>query len=103
MELKAQDLAEEKNIEVSSIIKQQMENETSRRNNCKIKYTLQKLNKTAVTSVEIDNFHGGITELTSRNDIEAACLQENYDKYSQTHNTICIQEPLKTDRKHRIL
>ena len=96
MKSKAADLAEEKNIAVSSIIKQQMENEKSRKNNRKIKYTLQKLNKTSVTTVEIDDYNGGSKELTSRSDIEAACLKENYDKYSQTNDTICMKEPLKS-------
>ena len=87
---KAADLAEEKNIEVSSIIKQQIENEKSRRNNRKIKFTLNKLNKTSVTTVEVDNTDGTTKELTARHDIEAACLKENYDKYTQTETTVCM-------------
>ena len=96
MECKAADLAKEKNVEMSSIIKQQKENEKSRRNNRKIKYTLQKLNKTSVTTVEIDDVDGSMKDLTSRSAIESACLQENYNKYSQTKDTICMKEPLRS-------
>ena len=95
-EKKAADLAEEKNMSVSSIIKQQLHNEQSRNNNRKIKFTLKKLIKSSVTTVEVDCKDGTNKELTSRPEIESACLTENYSKYTQTENTICMQDPLKT-------
>ena len=42
MKKAAEDLAEEKHMKVSSIIKQQMENEKSRRNNRKIKFAFKR-------------------------------------------------------------
>ena len=39
---------------------------------------------------------GSMKELTSQHDIEAACVQENYNKYTQTESTEYMQEPLKT-------
>ena len=96
MEKAAEDLAEEKYMEVSAIIKQQIENEKSRRNNRKIKFALKKLNKSVVTTVEIEGEDGLSKELTSRHDFEEACIQENFSKYTQTENTVCMQEPLKS-------
>ena len=64
MEKKAADLAEEKNMSVSSIIKQQLHNEQSRNNNRKIKFTLKKLIKSSVTTVEVDCKDGTNKELT---------------------------------------
>ena len=96
MEKRAAEVAEEDNKEASAVIKQQRENEKSRINNRKIKYILKKLNKSSVLTVEVDCPDGTTKELTSRTDIELACLQENFSKYTQTEDTVCMQEPLRS-------
>jgi hypothetical protein len=37
---------------------------------------------------------GDIIEITTKLGIEKACLQENKQKFQQTQNTPCMQEPL---------
>ena len=95
MEKKAADLAEEKNMDLSTIINQQKANEKSRSDNRKIRYTLHKLEPSAVNSVEVDSPEGSI-ELTSKSSIERACLEENFKKYTQTSQTTCMQEPFRS-------
>lgn len=93
---KAESIAEDSNEDTDNVLKRLLKNEQSRKDNRQIKVVLKKLNNTAVTTVEVTQEDGSTIELTDRLDIEHACIVENMKKYSQTENTICMQEPLRT-------
>ena len=93
---KAEALAEDQDIEASNATKQLMQREQTRTDTRLIKVALKKINKTAVTTIEVETEEGITKELTSQNKIELACVQENYDKYTQTESTVCMKEPLKS-------
>ena len=60
-----------------------------------IKFTLKKMKGGSVTRVEITK-DDQLVELTTKDAIYNACIEENRDKYSQTSSTPCMTEPLKT-------
>ena len=57
---------------------------------------LKKLKNNTIITIELQQEDGNTIELTDQQDIESAYIQENMRKYSQTNNTICMQEPLRS-------
>ena len=96
MHRKAEYIAEESNVPTDSVFKQLLKREKDRHDNRKIKVVLKKIKSNAITTIEVEQEDGSTIELTNRNDIERVCLHENFKKYSQTANTICMQEPLRS-------
>ena len=89
----AEAVAEEKEVNKSSIIKQLKHREAQRTAARSIRFTLKKLKGGSVTKVEVTK-NGQNVELTNELDIFQACAEENNQKYHQTDNTPCMQEPL---------
>ncbi len=77
---------------MKQLIVREKQREASRR----IKATLQKLRKSGITTVDIINPQGDTIELTTKQDIEQACMNENKEKFLQTQHTPCMREPLRS-------
>ena len=94
---KAEDIAEESNTQtLATVYKQLITRERQREDARKIKSTLKKLQKMAVTTVEVTDEQGNVHEISDKNQIELECIKENDCKYTQTSNTVCMKEPLRS-------
>ena len=52
------------------------------------------MNSAGVSKVEILNSDGSRSMITSKQEIEQACLEENHKKFQQTNNTPLKENPL---------
>lgn len=77
--------------------KQLIQREQQRLASRRIKYTLGKLQSSSVTRVEVPLQNGQWKEITTKDGIESACMEENERKYRQTEYTPCMREPLRTE------
>ena len=94
---KAEAISEESETQTASnVFKQLIQREKQQEDSRKIKGTLKKLRKLAVTSVKVLQSDGMIAEINDKEQMEIECVKENDKKYSQTNNTICMQEPLRS-------
>ena len=57
---------------------------------------LKKLQSSAVITEEVEQEDRSTVTLTNCEEIEAACIQEHLSKYSQTNNTVCVQETMRS-------
>ena len=64
---------------------------------CRVKFTLSKNKAGSIKRVEVLSPTGEIIELTTKPQIESACIKENKQKYRQTEYTPCMQGQLKCD------
>ena len=94
---KAEAMAEENNTKVEKILKQLLAHEAQRTSARRIKATLGKLSSGSVTKVDVQTAEGRVEEVTTKEGIERACMEENEKKYRQTQNTPCMKEPLLND------
>jgi hypothetical protein len=90
-------MAEENNTVAEKILKQLLDQERQRTSARRIKATLGKLSGGSVTKIDIEHENGQVEEVTTKEGIERACMDENEAKYRQTQNTPCMQEPLLDD------
>ena len=90
-------MAEEKNTEVEKILKQLNTHERQRTSARRIKATLGKLHGGSITKVDIEHGDGSIEEITTKEGIEEACMNENENKYRQTQMSPFMKEPLLSD------
>ena len=90
-------MAEEKNTEMEKILKQLATHERQRTSARRIKAILGKLHGGSITKVDIEKEDGSIEEITTKEGIEEACMQENEYKYRQTQQSPFMQEPLLSD------
>ena len=95
LDRKAAALAEEKELDKATVIKQLKHREEQRTSGRIIRHTLKKLKGGAVMKIEV-NQNGQIVELTKRQEVEQACIDEHDAKFSQTNNTPPMQPPLST-------
>lgn len=93
---KAKAIAEETDEDKDNVYNQLIEREQIRDSFRRIKYTLNKLKGGGVTQVEVEREDGSLEEITTKRGIEKAGMNENKEKYSQTNNTPCMKEPLKS-------
>ena len=94
---KAEEISEESETHTTAnVYKQLIQREKQREEARKIKGTLKRLRKLAVTSVEVEQADGSMLEINEKEQLELACIAENDKKYSQTNNTICMTEPWRT-------
>ena len=94
---RAEAIAEESETQVAAnVYKQLLTREKQREDARKIKGTLKRLEKFAVESVEIEDDAGETSLVTNKEELERVCILENNSKYCQTHNTICMTEPLRS-------
>ena len=94
---KTEAMAEESNTEVEKILKQLLTHEAQRTSARRIKAALGKLASGSVKKVDIETAEGNIEEVTTKEGIERACMEEKEKKYRQTQNTPCMREPLLSD------
>ena len=97
LEEKAKAIAEEGTTSQENVYKQLIQREKQRESSRRIKYVLHKVQGKGVTKVEIHTQDNGTAEITSKEGIERACLQENKKKYLQIRHTPCLVEPLKSE------
>ncbi len=97
LETKAEAIAKEQNGKEENIYKQLIQREKQRESARTIKYVLQKIKQGGVTKVDVVNDEGETIELTTKEDIERACMSENRAKYNQTNNTPCMRGSLFRD------
>ena len=90
-------MAAEKNIEVEKILKQMNLQEKQRVSARRIKAVLGKLNGGSITKVDVEQDNGTIEEITTKEGIESACMEENELKYRQTQQSPCMIEPLASE------
>ena len=50
-----------------------------------------------MTKIEVENGNNETIEVTSKEGIERACMQENKRKYLQIRHTPCLMEPLRLE------
>ena len=94
LDRKAEAIAEEKDMKKATIIKQMKHREQQRISSRAIRHTLKKVRGGAVMKVEI-NVNGQLKELTTKQEIEQACIDEHEKNFSQTFNTPPMQPPLR--------
>ena len=94
---KASAMAEENNTAVEKILKQLLDHEMQRTSARRIKAAQGKLSGGSVTKIDIEHENGQVEEITTKEGIERACMDENEIKYRQTQNTPCMQEPLLSE------
>ena len=97
LEEKAKSIAAEGTSSQENVYKQLIQRERQRESSRRIKQVLHKVQGKGVTKVEINTQDGGTAEVTSKEGIERACLQENKQKYLQIRHTPCLTEPLKSE------
>jgi predicted lipid carrier protein YhbT len=95
LEKKAKAIGKETNTDHQTVIKQIIKREKQREAARRIKLTLHKIRKGGVTKVEVELENGDIDEITTKQGIEEACMEENKKKFKQTEQTPCMQEPLR--------
>lgn len=91
---KARIKALEDDLDSATVYTTMIARENFRDSNRRIKFARGKLNKTGLTKVEVHTADG-IKEITEKEEIERVCMDENDDKYHQTNNTPCLQQPLR--------
>jgi hypothetical protein len=96
LEKKARELGKEKKVKQQTIMKQLIIREKQREASRRIKATLNKVRKGGITTVNILTPQGDTIELTTKQDIEQACMDENKAKFLQTQHTPCMREPLRS-------
>jgi hypothetical protein len=96
LEMKAKSIAKESGSHKSSIITQLLLHKQQREVARRIKFTLHKIKKSGISSFELENPNGEIVEITTKAGIERACMNESCNKFQQTRNTPCMQEPLRS-------
>ena len=87
---KAQDIANENNGTADNIYTQLLQREKLRKAHRRIRYTIHKTRGGGITKVTTVSNDGIINELTTKSEIELACIHENQLKYRQTENTPCM-------------
>lgn len=92
---KARVTAIEKGLEEAKVYTQMRERENLRQSHRKIQYMRGKLSSCGLTKVIVQT-EDGEQELTSKEEIEQACMNENDAKYHQTEDTPCMKEPLRS-------
>ena len=96
LEQRATAMAEVSNSNKESIYRQLILQETQR----KVARKIQMLNKeklsTGVTKVETMRPDGSRETHSSKEEIEEICMEENRQKFLQTNDTPCMQEPLNS-------
>ena len=75
-------------------LRQMIHQEHIRNSFRQIKFALGTLTRSGVTSVKEPQPDGTVTEYTSKEEVEQACMRENERKYTQTENTPCLRDPL---------
>ena len=95
LEAKAKSIADEQGHDRDNVYLQLIKREKQREAARRIKLTLGKLKGLGVTKVDILKPDGGTEELTTKSEIEAACMEENNKKYKQTRETPCMTMPLR--------
>lgn len=81
-------------VSKATMYRQLKQRENTRQSHRNIKYVTKQIEKTGMTKVVVIT-EDGPKELTEKQDIENTCLAENEDKYHQTENTPCMQQPLR--------
>lgn len=95
LEEKAEAIAKDGKLEGKNVYKQLILRERQREAARNIRYVLNKVNGGGVTRVEVKQPNGSVQELTGKEDIEKACMEENKKKYLQANNTPCLVQPLR--------
>ena len=95
LETKAKSISDEQGGDKDNVYLQLITREKQREAARRIKFTLGKLKGSGVTKVDILRPNGNTEELTTKTEIETACMEENNKKYTQTYNTPCIKFPLR--------
>jgi hypothetical protein len=96
LETQAKAIAKESGTTKSSILTQLILREQQREASRRIKFTLHKIKRAGISSVEIERPNGETVEINTKAGIERACMDENRNKFLQTRNTPCMREPLRS-------
>ena len=94
---KAQDIANETNGVADNIYTQLLQRENLRKTHRRIRLTIHKGRSGGITKVDTISDNGTTVELTTKSEIELACINENRSKYRQTENTPCMNGVLLQD------
>ena len=94
LEQRAIAIAESSGAEKQNIYKQLILQETQRRVARKIRLLNKSKLSTGITKVETMGPDGNRETHSSKEEIEEICMEENKQKFLQTNNTPCMQEPL---------
>ena len=94
---KAEDIANDNAGQTDTIYNQLLQREKMRQAHRRVKFTINKHRGGGITRVEVLSSTGELTELTTKSQIESACIKENKLKYRQTENTPCMQGQLRRD------
>lgn len=95
LEQKAAAVAHEKDIDKQTVYKTLIDREKTRNSHRKINHALGKTRTAGLTKVEVVQ-DGEVVDITEKEAMEEACMQENDSKYHQTESTPCMQEPLRS-------
>jgi Reverse transcriptase (RNA-dependent DNA polymerase) len=93
----AEALSAGSNTKRETMLKQLKEREKQRNTARKIKYLRGKMNTGSTTMVSIDNGQGGYIDITGKQEMEQAIMENNEKKYKQSHHTPFFQFPLVGD------
>ena len=94
LEQRAIALAESSGNDKQNICRQLILQETQRRIARKIRLLKKEQISTEITKVETLRLDGSRETHSSKKEIEEICMEENKQKFLQTNNTPCMQEPL---------
>ena len=94
---KAQDISNETDGNADNIYTRLIQREKLRKAHRRIRFTIKKLRGGGITKVDLVLADGTISEITTKSEIELACINENQSKYRQTENTPCMNDPILHD------
>ncbi len=94
--MKAKAIATESHTKDTNVRQQLVTRERQREAARRVKATLNKIQKSGIAKVEVENANGNIEEITTKEGIEQACMDGNKGKFLETSTTPCMQEPLRS-------
>lgn len=95
LEQKAAAVAEDKDVDKQTMYGTMLDREKTRNSHRKINHALGKTRQAGLTKVVVEQ-NDETVDVTEKEAIEEACMEENNSKYHQTESTPCMQEPLRS-------
>ena len=87
---KAEDMANDSQGSPDNIYTQLINREKLRKAHRRVRFIIKKGRLGGITKIDVISDEGITSELTTKTDIEDACIIENRSKYRQTENTPCM-------------
>jgi Ca2+-binding EF-hand superfamily protein len=87
-------IAKEGGIKHESVVKQLKTREQVRRTHRRIRWAFENQQQGAITFVEVQDSAGSLVERATKEEVEAACMVENEQRFRQANNTPFMKSPL---------